>query len=106
MALELQFIRDYIEEIAHISDADWENFSARLLKRVYKKKTVFLTIGETEKYISFVQQGVIRFYIPKEFKEQEVTFGFCFKNQFVSAYDSFLTQKTSFFELEKRKSGV
>ncbi len=100
MALELQFIRDYIEEIAHISDADWENFSARLLKRVYKKKTVFLTIGETEKYISFVQQGVIRFYIPKEFKEQEVTFGFCFKNQFVSAYDSFLTQKPSLYELE------
>ncbi|MAZ73828.1 MAG: CarD family transcriptional regulator [Flavobacteriaceae bacterium] len=96
----MQFIRDYIEEIAHISDADWENFSARLLKRVYKKKTVFLTIGETEKYISFVQQGVIRFYIPKEFKEQEVTFGFCFKNQFVSAYDSFLTQKPSLYELE------
>jgi len=100
MASELQFIREYIEQIAHISDKDWENFSARLLKRDYKKKTVFLAVGEIEKYISFVQKGVIRFYIPKEFKEQEVTFGFCFKNQFVSAYDSFLTQQPSLYELE------
>ena len=100
MTSELQFIREYIEEIAHISDTDWENFSARLLKRDFKKKTVFLSIGEIEKHISFVQKGVIRFYIPKEFKEQEVTFGFCFKNQFVSAYDSFLTQKPSLYELE------
>ena len=100
MALEVQFIRDYIEEIAHISDKDWDNFSGRLLKRDFKKKTVFLNIGETEKHISFVKNGVIRFYIPKEFKEQEVTFGFCFKNQFVSAYDSFLTQKPSLYELE------
>ena len=100
MVSELQFIRDYIEEIAHISDGDWDNFSSRLLKKEYKKKTVFLKVGETEKYISFVQKGVIRFYIPKEFKENEVTFGFCFKNQFVSAYDSFLTQKPSLYELE------
>ena len=100
MTKELQFIREYIEAIAHVSDTDWENFSARLLKREIKKKTVFLKIGEMENYISFVQKGVIRFYIPKEFKEQEVTFGFCFKNQFVSAYDSFLTQKPSLYELE------
>lgn len=100
MTSELQFIRDYIEEIAHISDADWHNFSSRLVKRELNRKTIFLKEGAVENHISFVQQGVIRFYIPKEFKEQEVTFGFCFKNQFVSAYDSFLTRKPSLYELE------
>ena len=100
MVEDLQFIRDYIEEIAHISDADWDNFSSRLLKREFKKKTVFLKVGETENYINFIKKGVVRFYIPKEFKENEVTFGFCFKNQFVSAYDSFLTQKPSLYELQ------
>ncbi len=100
MAEGLQFIRDYIEEIAHISDVDWDIFSSKLLKREFKKKTTFLREGAIENYISFVKKGVIRFYIPKEFKENEVTFGFCFKNQFVSAYDSFLTQKSSLYELE------
>jgi CRP-like cAMP-binding protein len=100
MISELQFIRDYIEEIAHISDADWDNFSSRLTKRLLKKKTIFLKEGMVEDHISFIQEGVVRFYIPKEFKENEVTFGFCFKNQFVSAYDSFLTQKPSLYELE------
>lgn len=100
MAEGLQFIRDYIEEIAHISDVDWDIFSSKLLKREFKKKTTFLSEGAIENYISFVKKGVIRFYIPKEFKENEVTFGFCFKNQFVSAYDSFLTQKPSLYELE------
>lgn len=100
MTSELQFIREYIEEIAHISDADWDNFSARLQRRDLKKKTIFLKEGTVENHISFIQQGVVRFYIPKEFKENEVTFGFCFKNQFVSAYDSFLTQRPSLYELE------
>ena len=100
MASELQFIRDYIEEIAQISDADWQNFSQRLQKRQLEKRTIFLKLGEIENYISFIQDGIVRFYIPKEFKEQEVTFGFCFKNQFVSAYDSFLTQKPTLYELE------
>lgn len=70
------------------------------MKKELKKKTVFLKEGSVEDHISFIQKGVVRFYIPKEFKENEVTFGFCFKNQFVSAYDSFLTRKPSSYELE------
>jgi CRP-like cAMP-binding protein len=32
--------------------------------------------------------------------EKETTFGFSFKNQFISAYDSFLTQTPSTYELQ------
>ncbi len=100
MLKELNFIRDYLQEIAHVSDKEWDNFSSKLVKKELKKKTVFLKEGSVEDHISFIQKGVVRFYIPKEFKENEVTFGFCFKNQFVSAYDSFLTRKPSSYELE------
>ncbi|MGJ8665773.1 MAG: Crp/Fnr family transcriptional regulator [Patiriisocius sp.] len=100
MISELQFIRDYIDGISHISDSDWENFSSRLVRKEYKKKTIFLKEGDVENKISFVIEGVVRLYIPNEIKEKEVTFGFCFKNQFVSAYDSFLTQNASNYELE------
>ena len=100
MISELQFIRTYLEDIAEVSDAEWTNFSSRLVKRKLKKKHVFLKLGEIEQQISFIKEGIVRYYILKEQKEQEVTFGFCFKNQFVSAYDSFLRQKPSLYELE------
>lgn len=100
MIQELTFIRDYIADIAHVSDGEWTNFASRLVKKELKKKTVFLKEGVVENQISFIKEGVVRLYIPKQFKENEVTFGFCFENQFVSAYDSFLSRKPSLYELE------
>ncbi|MFT4645474.1 MAG: CRP-like cAMP-binding protein [Patiriisocius sp.] len=96
----MEFIRQYIEEISVISDSDWDYFSSKLVKRVFKKRTVFLKYGEVENHISFISSGIVRLYIPKELKEKEVTFGFSFNNQFVSAYDSFLTRIASLYELE------
>lgn len=45
----------------------------------------------------------MRLYIPKENPEKEITFGFSFKDQFISAYDSFLTQKPSLYQLQTLK---
>ena len=39
-------------------------------------------------------------FIPKEDPEKEITFGFSFKDQFISAYDSFLTQQPSAYQLQ------
>ena len=43
---------------------------------------------------------MVRLFIPKEDPEKEITFGFSFKDQFVSAYDSFLTQKPSAYQVQ------
>ena len=96
----MEFIRKHIEAISKISDTDWEYFKSRLVQRDFKKKTVFSKLGEVEDYISFIASGVVRLFIPKETKDKEVTFGFSFQNQFVSAYDSFLMRKPSNYELE------
>ena len=96
----MEFIRQHIEEFSIISDSDWEYFSSKLVHRIFKKHTVFLKYGAVENHISFIDKGVVRLYIPKELKEKEVTFGFSFKNQFISAYDSFLTRRASLYELE------
>ena len=96
----MQFIRKHIEAISEISDSDWHYFSSRLVQRNVKKRTVFLKNGVIENFISFIASGVVRQYLPKEDKEKEVTFGFSFKNQFISAYDSFLTRSPSLYELE------
>src|SRR5690606_622173 len=50
--------------------------------------------------ISFIETGVVRLFIPKEDPDKEITFGFSFTDQFISAYDSFLTQTPSAYQLQ------
>jgi CRP-like cAMP-binding protein len=93
-------IKAYIDQIAAISKEDWDFFKSKLQRRIFSKKTVFLKINEIENHISFIESGVVRLFIPKENPEKEITFGFSFQNQFISAYDSFLTQKPSLYQLQ------
>lgn len=93
-------IRAYIEETITVNDADWKLFSSKLMKREFKKKDKLIDVGETENYISFIETGIARFLIPKEEKDKEITFGFCFENEFISAYDSFLTKEPSLYQIE------
>jgi len=96
----LQQIKTYLDQIATISDADWAFFTSKLQRRVIPKKTVFLKLNAVENHISFIESGVVRLFIPKDNPEKEITFGFSFKDQFISAYDSFLTQTPSAYELQ------
>lgn len=97
---DLQQIKDNLDQIATISKSDWEFFTSKLQPRLIPKKTVFLKLNEVENHISFIESGVIRLFIPKEDPEKEITFGFSFKDQFISAYDSFLTRKPSAYQLQ------
>ena len=96
----MEQIKTYIDQIASISAEDWDFFKSKLQRRQIPKKTIFLKINEIENYISFIESGVVRLFIPKENPEKEITFGFSFENQFISAYDSFLTQKPSLYQLQ------
>lgn len=96
----MERFREYIERTIPISDQDWQLFSSKLNKRSFKKRNILLDVGETENYISFIEKGIVRFFVPKVEDNKEITFGFCFINEFVSAYDSFLTQTPSKYKIE------
>ena len=96
----MEQIKAYIDQIATISALDWDFFRSKLQRRLLPKKTVFLKVNEIENHISFIESGVVRLFIPKENPDKEITFGFSFKNQFISAYDSFLTQQPSLYQLQ------
>lgn len=93
-------IRTYIEETVSIDEADWRYFSSKLIKRSFKKKETILNMGIVEPYLSFIESGIVRFLIPQLEKAKELTFGFCFTNEYVSAYDSFLTQTPSTYQVQ------
>ena len=92
--------RKYLENIADLDDEDWQIFSSRLIKRQFPKKSIILDLGQIENHISFIEKGAVRLLIPKEEVEKDITFGFSFEGELISAYDSFLTQKPSFYQLE------
>lgn len=96
----MQQIKAYLDQIATISNSDWDFFTSKLQRRIIPKKAIFLKINNIENHISFIESGVVRLFIPKENPEKEITFGFSFEDQFVSAYDSFLTQKPSAYQLQ------
>ena len=81
-----------------VSDADWLIFSSKLKKQAYPKKALLLKMGEKENTLSFIEKGIIRFYIPKE--DSDLTFSLIFNENFVSAYDSFLTQLPCTYQVE------
>lgn len=91
-------IRNYIETITEVNDEDWEFFSSKLQRKYFPKKTNITNIGQVENCISFLEKGIVRVFIPKE--EEDITFGFSFENEFISAYDSFLMQSPSQYQLE------
>ena len=91
-------IKEYLEQIVKLSDKDWEIFSSKLKKVECNKRTTLLKKGAIENHLNFIEKGSIRLFIPKE--ENDITFGFCFKGQFMSAYDSFLTQLPSTYQTE------
>lgn len=93
-------LRTYIEQIAKVSDEDWKLFSSCLFQQEYSKKELILSAGQIENHISFIEEGMIRVFIPKEDPEKEITFGFSFKYEFISAYDSFLNRLPSQYQLE------
>jgi len=91
-------IKNYFKTLVNISDEDSDLFISKLHRKVFRKKTVILEIGEQENFLSFIEEGVVRLNIPKE--DYDFTFGFVFPGSFVSAYDSFLSRQPSLYNIE------
>lgn len=96
----MEQIRHYFEKAIQqkLTDEDWQIFSSKLLQQKLPKHHVLLKAGETENYLSFIEAGIIRYYIPKE--ENDITLAFVFDGNFASGYDSFLTRTPSAYAAE------
>lgn len=94
----MEKIRQYLESTVQLTDKDWQFFSSKLIRQEFPKKHPILKVGQTENYLSFVETGIMRFYIPKE--ENDLTFAFVSDHSFVSGYNSFLTQTPSIYNIE------
>ncbi|WP_143307549.1 Crp/Fnr family transcriptional regulator [Chitinophaga vietnamensis] len=92
----MQLMHELLRKQVDISDEDWLLFSSRFEQKIYPAKTFYLKAGETENYLSFVDRGLLRFYV--EGKDgNETTVGFSFEGWFMSVFSSFYTRKPSMY---------
>jgi len=95
----MEFIRKFLEQSVTFTEDDWRLFSGKWRQQEFAKKSFILKAGITENYLSFIEKGIVRFYIPKD-DGSELTFVFAFDGWFMSAYDSFLTQTPCTYHVE------
>lgn len=102
MSNEKEILEKYMRSIISISEADLEFFLSRFELVHFPKKQQILKEGETENYLSFINSGILRYYVEGERNDVpfESTFAFAVEGWFSSAYDSFITQEPSLYYVE------
>lgn len=97
----MQQIRDYFEHITPMTEDEWVFFSSRLIRESFPKKALLLEGGQVERYLSFVESGMLRFFLRRGAEDlEEMTYDFSFAGEFVSGYSSFITQSPARFNIE------
>lgn len=94
----MELIRKYFDKYMKQSEKDWKTVSSLFRKQEFPKGYILLHTGQTENYLSFLNKGIVRFFISKE--DNDLTFDFAFENNFFSGYSSFLTRNPSVYQIE------
>lgn len=79
-----------ITKLSELSSAEWADFSTRWMPFSYQKNDFIIQAGQTEKYFYFVHSGVLRAFVLNN--GYEVSLGFAYDGDYSGAYDSFLGQ--------------
>ncbi len=98
----LQKIKENLLKYVEFTDEEITNLISKLETKVIEKHDLLLREGETCKYVSFINKGLIRLYYVKEGKEYNS--GFFQAGTWVSEYVSFLHKKPSLFYIEAMDS--
>lgn len=90
----MERIRTFFQQYADLSDQEWTIVSSRFSRYDVPKKAFTLEVGQVENFVSYVETGIVRYFIPKD-DYKEITFELTFADDFMGAYDSFLTRQPS-----------
>ena len=95
----MEHIKAFLKNrFVNFSDQDWSVISSRLRRQEFPNRALILEKGQVENHVSFIEEGIVRYYVPRERKE--ITFELTFADDFIGAYDSFLTRSPSVYRVE------
>lgn len=86
-------ITKVLSNLDAISNKDLDLLIDIMQYKEYDKSTNLITEGETERYISFIHEGIVKSYCVID--KKEIIFNFTFADDFVSSYASFITGEQS-----------
>lgn len=93
-----EHLHDRIDSLSPLSEEEWLDFSSRWHPHQFKKGNFMIEEGKVEKYFWFVHEGVLRAFFRRNGNESIV--GFTYEGDFSGAYDSFLDQKPSDWNIQ------
>lgn len=97
----MQEVRTYIEKFAKTSDEEWAAFQSKLQYKEFEKDDFFLREGEICKHALFITDGAFRFY--KIVDGSDLVTAFFFTGDYLSDYQSFLTETPSMYWVQALK---
>ncbi|MBC7851523.1 MAG: Crp/Fnr family transcriptional regulator [Chitinophagaceae bacterium] len=96
---EYDILKKFMLSVSPLGEEELSAFTAIFQPVTYKRKTVLTTVGETERYLYFVLDGVQRSFHLDD-THPETTIVFTYPHSFSGVVDSFLTQTPSKYYFE------
>jgi CRP-like cAMP-binding protein len=79
-------------------EKELESFLSKLTIRHFSANETIISNGQIENYMSFINYGMVRYFVVA--KDKEITIDFAFKDCFYCAYDSFYNRAKSEIYIE------
>lgn len=98
LPLQLAQYRSQLKKFVHFTDDEWEAFAAHLYLQKLKKKELLISGDKVCNEVCFILKGSFRFYFVKD--GIEISNYFCFPNELISSYRSFLKRSPSIINIE------
>jgi CRP-like cAMP-binding protein len=86
-------LKNYLNNLAKLSELEWEDCNAILYQKQFKRKEVFQRAEKVCDTVAFILEGCFRSV--KDLNGEDRTFGFALEHEFITNYYSILTQKPS-----------
>lgn len=91
-------LKQYLAELCPLPELDWQLVLGLIQHRTFRRKEPILKTGQIEDYVSYVDRGIVRYYV--EEGDREITFDLAFENSLAAGYESFLTRKPVAYHAE------
>jgi len=97
--MELTLFKDYLRRFFDISDDDFEQFLAPVIRvRRFGKKEIITKAGEVEDYFNFILKGLVRKYYRKN--HHEINTQISIEGHLITSQESFHSRQPSEYIIE------
>lgn len=98
LRIHLPAFRKAIELTVKLEEAEWDAVASVVRVRTFSKNEMVISAGETENYLSFVAEGVLRGYFQKDGDEH--TIAFTYKDHYCASLGSFISRRPSLYHIQ------